>query len=151
MRVVVLAEGPGCRIVAELPDGGADDCDSDLELSFAAYKANGGSISKDVDRMLAVFAFMATRGRASSTHFFHEANKKHSIYEFKRGDLRVYFTFEQHSGQICLCSHAIRKKKDAADIGDIKKACAAQRRFTESVAAKSLKVVDRKKGKRNVH
>lgn len=144
----MLASGRGCRVLAELPEGSEDSADSFLEGEFSVFHSYGGAISKDVERMLAVFDFIASRGRQQAARLFHEANKDTHIYEFTKGDLRVYFAFMTELGQICLCSHSIRKKRTKAASSDIHRAVAVRERFLAAQRSGSLQIVERKRGDR---
>src|SRR5689334_609830 len=108
-----------------MDDGARNEDKCELERQFELFKRAGGSIAKDVDRMFAVFDYIAEHGRERAVNFFHEANKKKGIYEFVRGDLRVYFSFIPYQGQLCVCSHVIRKKSQKVKVADVNAAVRA--------------------------
>lgn len=148
MKFVILAVGKGCRIVARMDDGASDEDKCELERQFESFKDAGGSIAKDVARMFAVFDYVATHGRERAANFFHEANKAQGIYEFERGDLRVYFSFIPFEGQLCVCSHAIRKKRQKVKTADVNAAERIAKEFRQAIADHTLEIVDRSKGQK---
>jgi hypothetical protein len=148
VKFVILAVGKGCRIVARTDDGAGDEDKCELERQLESFKKAGGSIAKDVDRMFAVFDYIAEHGRERATNFFHEANKKEGIYEFERGALRVYFSFVPYQGQLCVCSHVVRKKKQKAKTADVTAAKKAADEFRQAIDDRTLEFVTRSKGKK---
>lgn len=142
MKFKVLAAGKGCRVVARADDDATPEyVECGLEREFFEYRQAGGSIAKDVDRMAAVFDFIAKEGRARSTRLFHEADKAEGIYEFTKGDLRVYFSFVPYQGQLCVCSHAIRKKGNKAKSADKKAAARLAAAFRQAIADGSVELI----------
>ncbi|HET6805984.1 MAG TPA: type II toxin-antitoxin system RelE/ParE family toxin [Frateuria sp.] len=142
MKFVAIAEGKGARIVAHLPDG-ADV--TDLETELDQYRANGGPIAKAATQMLALFAVVADNGRMRSVRLFHEANKKESLYEFRKGDMRVYFFFSSDSGEVFICSHAIYKKQQTTHQRDVSRAVALRDQIKAAKAAGKFRIVSRVK------
>ncbi len=61
----------------------------------------------------------------------HEANKKEKIYEFIKGDLRLFF-FKGANGDIAVCTGGAFKKGQKADKSAVKKAIAMRATYMAS-------------------
>lgn len=125
----MLAQGPGGRVIAELSDEADDDTASEFERELAVLSRNNRSNAKAVAGMLALFDVVAREGRQRSARFFHEANKAKDIYEFTKGDVRVYFCFDADDGELFVCSHPIIKKGRKAKTVDVNLAESLKDRF----------------------
>ena len=135
-RVVSLSTGAAHDVAKEL---------STIEEALVGFTSHGGSIAKNAVGMLAVFNRFAEHGRVRSTRLFHEADKSKDIYEFTKGDLRVYFFFASDSGELVVCSHAVRKKRQKVDPADVDRAVELKKRYEAAKAARQVKYITRDK------
>lgn len=58
----------------------------------------------------------------------HEANKKGKVYEFIKGNLRLFF-FKGNNGDIAVCTGGVVKKGQKADKAAVKKAIAMREQY----------------------
>lgn len=147
MRLVVIEQGRMARIVS-LSTGLTIDVTEELssvEEALAEFQGHGGSVAKAAAGMLALFNRFAEHGRIRSVRLFHEASKHEGIYEFIKGDLRVYFFFSSDSGEVVVCSHAIRKKRQRVDPGDVDRAAALKKRYLAAQAVGEIEYIMREK------
>lgn len=71
----------------------------------------------------------------------HEANKKHGIYEFIKGRLRLFF-FKGENGQIAVCTSGVIKKGQKADKGAVQKAAEYKSQYYIDMKNNNLQVVE---------
>ena len=135
MKFVVVEDGRCGRVVAE---AGTSEGLSLLEEELLDLASCGKPNEKAVAGLFAVFKAVADHGRQRAARFYHEANKDEHIYEFSKGDLRVYFFFSADCGELFICSHAIRKRKQKADPADITKAVKLRQRVERAFAQQQV-------------
>ena len=71
----------------------------------------------------------------------HLADKEEKIYEFIKGDLRLFF-FKGEGNQIAVCTSGIMKKKQKADKPSIAKAVAARKEYLAAAQTNTIEVID---------
>ena len=72
--------------------------------------------------------------------WFHEVDKKHGIYEFIKGPLRLFF-FKGQRGQIAVCTTGVRKSGQKVDKSSVSKAALMQAEYFAALNDNSVKVV----------
>lgn len=88
----------------------------------------------------ALFERYAKGGRQNLTEsLFHEANKENGIWEFIKGQLRIY-CFKDDRGQLIILSHGILKKSQKAKTEDIQKAVKLRREYLNAKENGTLEV-----------
>lgn len=142
MKLQILEQGRGCRVVCERTD---NDIAGELEAGLADLAASGTDNVTAVAGMLALFKTVAENGRMRCTRLFHEASKKDSVYSFRKGNLRVYFFFSSDGGELVVCSHAIRKKDQRAETRDVAKVVRLRDRFEAARQLRRLTYLEQRK------
>lgn len=137
MRLMILRQS-GWRVVAEVTDGGECPMDQQLVLwmSDAKYGASATGFGALWDRI------PKTGPKALGTALYHLVNDKHEIYEFVKGDLRL-FCFEANNA-VVVCSHLIRKRTQKTKIKDIASTIALKKRYLAAEKANNIKIATRK-------
>ncbi len=132
MRLKLLFED-SFQVVAVM---NGDDCPAD------AFINNGEDSQKTRIGLQEMLGHVAERGLAEiPSAWFHEANKKEKIFEFIKGDLRLFF-FKGEGNQIAVCTSGVRKKGQKADKAAVNKAVAYRKTYFAAVAAKTIEVID---------
>lgn len=134
MRLLVLAEGKRCRVVA--PVGDEDSCALVDQLEELA--GHGKAVRKAVLGLYAALDLISEQGRQACTHLFHEASKSDGLYGIRKGDLRIYFFFDADAGELVVCSHAAVKKQQRTATADVSAAVRMKEKFD---AAKKRRVL----------
>lgn len=71
--------------------------------------------------------------------WFHEVDKRNKIFEFVKGDLRLFF-FRGQGKQLVVCTTGIRKKTQKVDRLSIQKAINIRNRYEQAVRRNTLEV-----------
>lgn len=131
MRLKLLFED-NFQIVAVM-DG--DECPADKFIN------NGEDNQKARLGLQEMLGHVAEKGLAEvPSGWFHEANKKERIYEFIKGDLRLFF-FKGEGKQIAICTSGVRKKGQKADKAAVAKAADSRKTYIAAIAANTIEVI----------
>lgn len=121
-QVVAVMDGDTCPAEDFLFQGEAD------------YEANR-------DGLLVLLEHAAQHGLDGlPSKLLHEVDKKNKIYEFKKGQLRLFF-FKGSNGQIAVCTAGLIKKTQKADKGAVKAAARHRTAYLAAVANRTLEVM----------
>lgn len=132
MRLKLLFED-SFQIVAVMEGG---DCPADEFIN------NGEDNQKARLGLQQMLGHVAEKGLAEvPSGWFHEANKKEKIYEFIKGDLRLFF-FKGEGNQIAVCTSGVRKKGQKADKAGVASAAASRKKYIAAVAANTIEVIN---------
>lgn len=89
-----------------------------------------------------LFERYAKGGRQLLTEsLFHEANKENDIWEFIKGQLRIY-CFKDDRGQLVILSHGIVKKSQKAKKQDIEKAFKLREEYLKAKEKGEIEVLE---------
>ena len=89
----------------------------------------------------ALFKRFSEHGRQGLTvELFHEASKPEAIWEFVKGDLRVY-CFMDGDERLVILSHGIIKKRQNAHHQDVERAVALRNKYLEAKRANTVERV----------
>ncbi|MDH6185505.1 hypothetical protein [Polaromonas sp. CG_23.6] len=131
MRVKLLFEDL-FQIVAVM-DG--NDCPAD------AFINDGEDNLKARVGLQYMLGHVAQRGLADiPSGWVHEANKNEKIYEFIKGDLRLFF-FKGERNQIAVCTAGVLKKGQKADKAAVAKAAIFRKTYIAAAAANTIEVI----------
>lgn len=90
----------------------------------------------------ALFERFAEQGRRGLTaDMFHEASKQFGIWEFVKGQLRVY-CFMDGGDRLVILSHGIVKKTQKAKKRDVERAAAVRDRYLQAIDSGTLERVE---------
>lgn len=70
----------------------------------------------------------------------HLVDQEEKIYEFSKGDLRLFF-FKGHGNQIAVCTSGVMKKKQKVDKAAVAKAIASRNAYFAAVLTNSVEVI----------
>lgn len=131
MKAKVLAEDR-YRILAVVED---DACPAEdfLILSDNYERSRQGLIS-----MLQAVAELGL-GEVSSK-WFHEASKAQKIYEFIKGDLRLFF-FKGQGRDIAVCTCGVVKKGQKADAAVVGRAASLRNEYMAAAQSGNLEII----------
>lgn len=97
--------------------------------------------SKAKDGLRELLERVAEKGLADvPSAWFHEANKEEKIYEFIKGDLRLFF-FKGANNQIAVCTGGVRKKGRKADKAAVRTAALWRAEYIAAVDAGTIEVI----------
>jgi crotonobetainyl-CoA:carnitine CoA-transferase CaiB-like acyl-CoA transferase len=130
------------RIVAEISKNGRETA---LEVEFAEISSQGRATHAAAAGMVALFDTVVELGRVKASRYYHEANKNESVYEFRKGTIRVYFFFAANDGELVVCSHSITKDQRKARKADIDKVVAFRNRYLAAKANATIEIIPRLK------
>ncbi len=92
--------------------------------------------------LFSMLQFVAERGlHAAPAAWHHEVNKEQGIYEFKKGDLRLFF-FKGSEGTIAVCTTGILKKGQKVDAASVSKAARLKSEYEVAIRKNTYEVVD---------
>lgn len=92
--------------------------------------------------LLQILRHIANHGLQNSpTVWVREANKKERIYEFRKGDLRLFF-FKGDGNQIAVCTSGVLKKGQKADKAAVNKAAALRKTYIAAVESQTIEVIE---------
>lgn len=132
MRVKVLAQGR-FRVVAVME---GESCPVEEFLSNGEATTFGSRVG-----LAEMLQHVANEGLANvPSAWTHEANKESSIYEFKKGPLRVFY-FEGKNGDIAVCTSGIRKTGQKVDRQSVNRAVRAKDAYFDARRRDTLEVV----------
>ncbi len=132
MRLKLLFEGE-YQILGVMH---GDECEADDFLQQGEATLHASRVG-----LAAIMQHIAENGLQNAPPVWvHEVNKKHGIYEFVKGDLRLFF-FHGKNKQIAVCSAGVVKKGQKADKSAVKKAANLQEAYSAAVADQTLEVV----------
>lgn len=122
-RVVGVMEGDQCP---------AEDFLTEGEQATAASRAG----------LLHMLQHVAENGlHGSPSAWYHEANKKWGIYEFKKGDLRLFF-FKGENGDIAVCTSGVLKKGQKADKAAVTRAHEWRVAYQQAINDQTYEVIE---------
>ena len=75
-----------------------------------------------------------------SNKLVREVSKKEKIYEFRKGDLRLFF-FHGEGNCIAVCCSGVIKKGQKADISAVTKAARLRSEYMSAVANQTIEVI----------
>lgn len=85
--------------------------------------------------------YVAQNGLQSCpSSWYHEANKNWGIYEFIKGDLRLFF-FKGEDGDIAVCTSGVLKKGQKADKSAVRRAHEWRTEYAQAVKRKTYEVI----------
>lgn len=129
MRLTELEPGPRWRVLC------ADDA-----LAFLSQQPN--ERQAHAKGLRALLRRYAQGGRQALTaELFHEADHHESIWEFRKGALRLY-CFIDKGDTLTVLTHGAVKKTAKTAKGDLVVACAARDRYLEAKANHTLTIKD---------
>lgn len=70
----------------------------------------------------------------------HEVDKKNGIYEFIKGDLRLFF-FKGVNGDVAVCTAGVVKKGRKADKGAVERAARIKKDYQAAVKSNSIQYI----------
>lgn len=73
--------------------------------------------------------------------WYHEANKKWGIYEFIKGNLRLFF-FKGEDGDIAVCTSGVLKKGQKADKSAVERAHEWRVEYAQAIKDKTYEVIE---------
>lgn len=73
--------------------------------------------------------------------WYHEANKKLGVYEFKKGDLRLFF-FKGENGEIAVCTSGVLKKGQKADKAAVARAGEYRAEYLQALKRQTYEVLE---------
>lgn len=89
-----------------------------------------------------MLSYVADRGlQGVPSAWFHEANKQLRIYEFKKGDLRLFF-FKGNGNDIAVCTCGTVKKGRKADAASVQLSARCRESYLHAVSQGTLEVID---------
>ena len=116
-------------------DGGGCEAENFLESGSSDTQASR-------EGLVAILEHVAQRGLQNvPLAWVHEANKAKRIYEFRKGDLRLFF-FKGNGSQIAICTGGVLKKGQKADKGAVNRAVAMKNMYVEAVQRQTIEVVN---------
>lgn len=112
-----------------------DDCETDDFLN------RGQDYLSSRQGLQLMLAHVAKHGLSEiPAAWFHEANKNEKIYEFIKGDLRLFF-FKGDGRRIAVCTTGVLKKGRKADKSAVAKAIKLRAIYIAAVTAKTIEVM----------
>lgn len=131
MKVKVLAEHQ-YRILAVV-EGEACPAEDFLVLSDNYERSRQG--------LLSMLQAVAELGLADvPSKWFHEASKPQRIYEFIKGDLRLFF-FKGDGRDIAVCTGGVVKKGQKADAASVALAAARRNEYMAAAQGGNLEII----------
>lgn len=121
-QVVAAMDGDSCPVLAFLLQG---------EASTEASR-------QGLLEMLMRVAELGFQGIPSK--WTHEANKQEQIYEFVKGDLRLFF-FKGAGRQVAVCTAGVMKKGQKADKGMVNLSASIKSKYFSALQLGTLKVI----------
>ncbi len=125
-------------VIALIEDGnGGDECRVLDFLTDASSQYSGS-----VKGLKVLFQRYGQLGRNGlTTELFHEVSKNEQIWEFIKGDLRVFCFKDPHDGSVVVLSHAIIKKGRKTKESDVTKAKSARNVYLAAKVSGKLQEV----------
>lgn len=91
--------------------------------------------------LIQMLQFVAKNGlHGSPSAWFHEASKSLGIYEFKKGDLRLFF-FKGENGDIAVCTCGVLKRGQKADKTAVTRASEWRAAYQKAIKDQTYEVV----------
>ena len=138
MRLKLLSNGTW-KVLAEVDSHGA----CALEAALVRY-SQSKQYSAAVNGFLALWERIPLEGpRRFGTDLYHRVDHEHDIYEFIKGDLRLY-CFEAE-GRLVVCSHVDKKSTQKTKDRDKQRAIELRRRYLKAESDKSLEIIEDEK------
>lgn len=103
----------------------------------------GGEDSTEASRigLLEMLMYVAERGLQNTpAKWTHEVDKSRGIYEFVKGDLRLFF-FKGANRQITVCTVGVIKKGQKADKSSVNKSAKMKSEYFAASATNTIKVI----------
>jgi hypothetical protein len=121
LKVKVLFED-ACRVVAVMK---GDICPTEAFLDDGEDATEASRIG-----LLEMLQRVAACGGLQNVPaaWWHEVNKNDSIYEFKKGPLRLFF-FKGKNGDVAVCTGGVRKQGQKVDTGQVRAAVAFKTKY----------------------
>lgn len=91
--------------------------------------------------MIEILKYVAENGLSNTSAWVHEANKKHGIYEFTKGKLRLFF-FKGNNDQISICTTGTRKTQRKADKASVNKAIEYQKEYIDATTNNTIILIE---------
>lgn len=133
MKSKVLADAR-FRVVGVM-DG--DVCPAELFLSVGEESTKASRYG-----LFAMLQHVAKEGlQGIPSAWWHEANKSLGIYEFRKGNLRLFF-FKGQRGEIAVCTSGVMKKGQKADTGAVERASRLRKQYETAIENNTYEVVD---------
>lgn len=133
MRVKVLVEA-AYRIVGVMHNDSCPALNFLVQGEKSTEAARAGLL-----RMMAEVAARGLEGVPAGWH--HEADKRHGVYEFIKGPLRLFF-FKGSDGDIAVCTSGSRKSGNKADKAAVRRAIDLKTAYANALANKTYEVID---------
>jgi hypothetical protein len=133
MQVEVLFTGKACDVVGVRSSG---ECPA-KDFVWSG-EANLEGSRKGLRQVLQI---LAEDGLSAVTPWIRLVNATHQIYEFKKGDLRLFF-FRGHERQVAVCTSGVLKKGQKADVKAVEHAARQRHEYRKAVAGNNLGTVN---------
>lgn len=136
MRLKVLIDR-GYRLLMTIDGDEGDKCSAEDFLfdSNPNYEASRNGL-------ISMLEHVAEHGFAkASAKWFHEANKREGIYEFVKGDLRLFF-FKGEGRDIAVCTGGVVKKTAKANKASVGKAIELKKTYEGALKTGMLEIID---------
>ena len=92
--------------------------------------------------LASILQYIADNGLQNTpSAWVHEANKREKIYEFIKGDLRLFF-FKGNGNRIAVCTAGVLKKGGKANKAAVAKATEFKDEYIAAVAAQTIEVIE---------
>lgn len=125
---LLVMERAKLKVIAVIEESPAYDGTSEA-LTFLQNAMKGAQYAGSARGFKALFVRYA-EGQRLPAENFHEANKEKQVWEFIKGDLRIY-CYKDSAGNVIL-SHGIIKKKQKADEADVNRVCTLRDRLGQT-------------------
>lgn len=132
MKVKILFD-TGYRILATME---ANECPAEEFLieNQTYHSARNG--------LVVMLGHVADKGLIGvSPKWFHEASKRDKVYEFTKGDLRLFF-FKGNGRDIAVCVSGVIKKGKKADKQSVARAASERSAYLAAIQSNSLEIID---------
>lgn len=137
MRLKILSSGTW-KVLAEVDSHGA----CAIEAALVRY-SQSKQYSAAVTGLLALWERIPLEGpRRLGTDLYHRVDTEHDIYEFIKGNLRLY-CFEA-KGRLVVCSHVDKKLTQKTKARDKQRAIELRKRYLKAEADKLLEIIEEK-------
>lgn len=91
--------------------------------------------------LIQMIQYVATDGlQGTPAGWWHEASKADGVYEFRKGDLRLFF-FKGVGGEIAVCTCGVVKKGSKADKAAVSKAARLRQEYMAAIQNNSYEVI----------
>lgn len=92
--------------------------------------------------LIKMITYVAEHGlQGCPSAWFHEADKKKEIYEFVKGDLRLFF-FKGQNGDVAVCTSGVLKKGQKADKSAVNYAYSWRLKYDQAIKDNTYEVID---------